>query len=116
MNPETTPSAPSGAPYGTATASASVKLRRQDRDRLFNEAAKGIAPENAPKQAQDPLLVWWPQIKRKLQQGYTSRQIHAMTQSPKIGLKVSFRSLQRFIAAHSGPPSEQGEVRGASGC
>ncbi len=100
MNPETTPAAPNGAPNANANAAAFVKLTRQQRDKLFNEAAIDVTPENGPKKVIDPLVVWWPQIERKLRQGYSSRQIHAMTQSPKIGLNVSFRSLQRFIAGH----------------
>ena len=44
---------------------------------------------------------WWPQINRKLKEGYSVRPIHTMMQSPKIGLNVTVRSLKKFIEEHA---------------
>ena len=76
-------------------------MLRQQRDRLFDEAASGMVPERAQKQPEDPLKPWWPQIKRKINEGYSIRQIRTMVQSPKIGLNVTVRSLKQFIEEHT---------------
>ena len=76
-------------------------MLRQERDQLIDEAAKGMVPEHRQKQPEDPLKQWWPQIKRKVKEGYSVRQIHTMMQSPKIGLNVTARSLKRFIVEHT---------------
>lgn len=96
MDTKSSPTAPTGA----SNATAERELTRQQRDQLFDEAANGMVPEHVKKKPEDPLKKWWPQIKRKLKEGYSVRQIHEMTRSPKVGLDVSLRSLQRLITAH----------------
>lgn len=74
---------------------------RKQRDDLFDEACKGMVPAHQQKPAENPIKAWWPQIKRKLNEGYSVPQIRTMIQSPKIGLNVSARALKQFIAEHT---------------
>lgn len=74
---------------------------RKQRDDLIDEACKGMAPAYRQKRAENPMKAWWPQIKRKLNEGYSVPQIRTMIQSPKIGLNVSARTLKQFIAEHT---------------
>ena len=60
-----------------------------------------MVPEQPQKRPDDPLKPWWPQIKRKINEGYSIRQIRTMVQSPKIGLNVTVRSLKQFIEEHT---------------
>ena len=76
-------------------------MLRQQRDQVIDETAKGMVPEHRQKPAENPIKPWWPQIKRKLNEGYSVPQIRTMIQSPKIGLDVSVRALKQFIAEHA---------------
>ncbi len=97
---KTSTTAPNGAATNPSSASNDRELTRKQRDQFFDEAAQGMVPEHQQKKPEDPLKKWWPQIKRKLKEGYSVRQIHAMTLSPKVGLNVSRRALQRLITEH----------------
>lgn len=90
--PATNPPTPAnGAATKTAT------LTRKQRDTLFDDAAKGMAPEHKKAARVDPLQPWWSQIKRKLDEGYSARQVVQILAAPGIGVKTSVRSLQRLI-------------------
>ncbi len=102
--PEKSAAAPAVAsPKSSAAAKAATKpapLTLQQRDALFEEAAKGIEPLHKQAQPEDPLKPWWPQIKKRRHQGYSSQQIRAMLAQPQIGADVSLRTLQRFMRTH----------------
>ena len=87
---KTLPSAPAGVMpnagkhavlASTLTRSQSAKnaaIVRKQRDDLIDEACKGMAPAYRQKRAENPMKAWWPQIKRKLNEGYSVPQIRTM--------------------------------------
>jgi DNA-binding NarL/FixJ family response regulator len=93
-NPRTPASAPAPQP---------ANLTRTQRDALIDEVAQSMAPDHKKAKPVDPLRPWWPQIKRKLTQGYSVRQITHMLSAPAINVKTSVRSIQRLINAHAHP-------------
>jgi hypothetical protein len=97
------------------SANESATLTRKQRDALFDEAAKGMAPEHKKAKPVDPLQPWWPQIKRKHEEGYSQRQIVQILAAPAINVKTSVRSIQRLINAHAQPKDAVAATSAATG-